>query len=134
MVIWNQRKEVCVKMADVTILEIHSQIHKINPPRTDARNEVLQVLIRHLVGNILDHHRCSGIQSSFNLLNVQLVLLGGIAEYTIRVKLSMEGTIRSLIVLGTELRSRGTMIASRGTRSATLRVEPPGSDMGEGSR
>ena len=59
----------------LTVLEIHSQIHKVDSPRTDLGNEGHQVLVAHLIRNVFDHHRSPRVQSLFNPFQIELILL-----------------------------------------------------------
>jgi hypothetical protein len=58
-----------------TILEIHPQIKKINPPRTNPLNKRNQIPIAHLVRDILDHHRRARVEAVLDAFDVQLVAL-----------------------------------------------------------
>ena len=60
---------------ELTVLEIHSQIHKVDPARTDFGDEGHQVLVAHLVRNVLYHHRGPRVQPLFNLIQIELILL-----------------------------------------------------------
>ena len=57
-----------------TILEVHAKIHEIDPPWTDLVDEVLEVPVRHLVRDILDHDRCPGINTALDRLNIKDIL------------------------------------------------------------
>jgi len=70
------RNEIDESVSNVTaVLEIHSQIHKVNSPRAHLRNEGHQVLVAHLIRNVLDHHCSPRVQSLFYLIQIELVLL-----------------------------------------------------------
>lgn len=59
----------------LTILEIHPQIHKVNSPRTDLGDEGQKVPVAHLVRDVLDHHRSPRVQTLFNPIQIELILL-----------------------------------------------------------
>lgn len=59
-----------------TVLEIHSQVEKIDPPQTNLVDERYQILVAHFVRDVLDHDRRPGILPILDLLKLQLIPLG----------------------------------------------------------
>lgn len=67
-----------IQKLEPTILEVHPQVKEINLPRTDSSDEIQQVLVAHLVRNVLDHHCSPRVSPLFDLLNVQHIFLAGL--------------------------------------------------------
>ena len=58
----------------LTVLEVHAQIHEVDAPRAHLVDEGLQIRVRHLVGDVLDHDRGPCIHTTLDRRDVEKVL------------------------------------------------------------
>jgi len=85
------RNEIDEGITDVaTILEIHSEIHEIDSTGADLGDERQQVLVTHLVRDVLNHDRGPCVQSLFDFVQIELVLFGDRGRWNTR-STNMEG-------------------------------------------
>lgn len=71
----NQRQSYAAPPKPRTVLEIHPEIKEVNLPRAHLINKRKEILVAHLVWDILDHDRRAHVDAVLDERQVDLILL-----------------------------------------------------------